>query len=113
MLGLHFRPPSATNTRLPADIQALVDTATNVLLPGHPGGELEYGFSSARAGTLLAAFHNVTCTKVPRVPAKVHREPPSAGVRQASKLLVIDSISVIAYAGWEWRYDSAAMPRTS
>jgi hypothetical protein len=42
MLGWHFRPTSATNTRLPADIQALVDTATNVLLRGHAGGELEY-----------------------------------------------------------------------
>jgi hypothetical protein len=31
VLGWYFRNPSSTNTRLPADIQALVDTATNVV----------------------------------------------------------------------------------
>jgi len=31
MLGWYFRNPSSTNTKLPTDIRALVDTATNVV----------------------------------------------------------------------------------
>jgi hypothetical protein len=60
VLGWYFRNPSSTNTRLPADIQALVDTATNVVptlatrvvKPSYPFGPLVQTISVAPQSAL-------------------------------------------------------------